>query len=61
MINGDEKHVRMIKPLTVPLSTFLGFNHTEAEKERQAFRDKYKAKFVDSKWLKSVGVMVKYN
>ena len=61
MINGDEKHARIINPLTVPLSSFLGFNTAELEKERQAFRDKHKAKFVDRKWLREVRSMGKYN
>ncbi len=53
MENGHETK-RIIKPLTVPLSTFLGFNTAELEKDRQAFRDKNKLKFVDSKWLKNI-------
>ncbi len=61
MINGDEKHARIIKPLTVPLSSFLGFNTAELEKERDLFRAKNKLKFSDSKWLKNVVVMGKYN
>lgn len=57
MENPNEKHIRTIKPLTVPLSSFLGFNTAELEKERDIFRKKNRAKFVDSKWLKDVVVI----
>lgn len=56
-MESNHETKRTIKPLTVPLSSFLGFNTAELEKERDALRKKNRCKFVDSKWLKNVIVI----
>lgn len=57
----DEKHKREIRPLTATIQSFMHSSAGELEKQRDVFRAKYKHKFADSKWLKSVSVMGKYN
>lgn len=53
----ETKHAHKSTPLTAPLSSFLGFNTAELEKERDQLRKKNRSKFVDSKWLKNISVV----
>ena len=60
MIMQSEPQRHKSNPLTVSIGILRGQSSGEAEKKRDEFRKKNKAKFIDCKWLKNVTVMGKH-